>query len=86
MNRFIYHYCAKYQTASGNTAIYDGIAQLEKRIIQHEQYGELKKRIDADNAHKLSITSLTFLGMEHEQPPKQSQLVGCGDGETWLVP
>jgi len=62
---FSYHYSAMYTVPNG-TAYHDGIMITDKKIITHEQYKELKKDISPDNAHKMTITSLSFLGMVKE--------------------
>ena len=64
MGKYIYHYSAEYQQSDFNIAKIDGIAQLEHRIVCMADYKELKKMIDKDNSHKLTIKSLSFLGME----------------------
>lgn len=65
-NLFSYHYSAMYAVPNG-VAYHDGIMTTDKKIKTNEQYEELKKEISPDNAHKMSITSLSFLGLEKEE-------------------
>lgn len=65
-NRFIYHYCAQYQIVMGTFAFIDGIAQMENRITCHDEYNKIKPLIEPEHHEKLTITSLTFLGMEQQ--------------------
>ncbi len=61
-NRFIYHYTAEF----GKYKI-SGIAQLTFRIVTQEDLESFKDLIIGENGDKPSgITSLSFLGMEHE--------------------
>lgn len=66
MNRYIYHYCAQYQITVGNTTFIDGIALMENRITCHDDYRKIKPLIEPEHHEKLTVTSLTFLGMENE--------------------
>lgn len=63
-NRYIYHYCAHYQIASGSINYCDGIALMEKRIESGDDYTRIKKLIQPEHHEKLTILSLSFLGME----------------------
>jgi hypothetical protein len=42
----------------------DGLAQLENRITSHDEYMKLKPAISSEFHHKLTIISLSFIGME----------------------
>ncbi|MCK5611594.1 hypothetical protein KAR91_57515, partial [Candidatus Pacearchaeota archaeon] len=64
INRFIYHYCAQYQDVVGATSFIDGIAQLEERITCMDDYRKIKPLIDSKHKDKLTILSLSFIGME----------------------
>ena len=65
INRCIYHYHAIYQIDHlGQIVNIDGIALLDNRIVDMSGYAKLKSLIDADHAKKLTITGLSFLGME----------------------
>ena len=64
-NLFSYHYSAMYTVPNG-TANHDGVMITEKKITTFEQCEKLKKDISPDNAHKMTITSLSFLGMVKE--------------------
>ena len=64
INRFVYHYCCHYQQSVSQIAYIDGVAQMEKQIKCMEDYVKLKQLIDAENATKMVIDSLSFLGME----------------------
>ena len=67
-NRFIYHYSAMHAIPNG-TANHDGVMITDKKIKtfeQCEQCEQLKKDISPDNAHKMTITSLSFLGLVKE--------------------
>lgn len=66
MNRFVYHYCSHYQESIGAIAYIDGIAQMENKITCMDDYTKLKQQIDCPNSDKLTIDSLSFLGMEQE--------------------
>lgn len=63
--RFVYHYCAQYQKAE-NLIFVDGIALLMWRIDTQEKLEEVKAMIDSENDKILCITSLSYLGLEHE--------------------
>jgi len=64
-NRFVYHYCAHYQLpGSGSISYIDGIAQLEKRITCMEDYRRIKPQIEPVHHSRLTIDSISFLGME----------------------
>ena len=65
-NRFSYHYCAMYTIPNG-TSYNDGVMITEKKIKTFEQCEQLKKDISPDNAHKMTITSLSFLGLVKEE-------------------
>ncbi len=65
-NRYVYHYCAHYQQTVSTLTHIDGIAQLEKRITSHEDLQSLKEAICPDNKGKMTIVSLSFIGMEQE--------------------
>lgn len=65
-NRFVYHYCAKYERTAGKITYIDGIAQLEKRIVCMDDYERLKKIINEENCDIMTIVSLEFLGMEND--------------------
>jgi len=64
-NLFSYHYSAMYTIPNG-AAYHDGVVTTNRKIKTHEEYEELKKDISPDNAHKMSITSLSFLGLVKE--------------------
>ena len=64
INRFVYHYCAQYQTDGGSTNYIDGIAQLEERITCMDDYRKIKPLIEPVYHDKLCIMSLSFIGME----------------------
>jgi hypothetical protein len=61
--RHLYHYSSFYNDGNRTVTI-DGIAQLVTRITTQEDYMKLKPRISPDHHHKLSITSLSYLGKE----------------------
>ena len=63
---FSYHYSAMHTIPNG-TSYHDGIMITEKKIKTYEEYEELKKRISPDYAHKMTITSLSFLGLVKEE-------------------
>ena len=66
---FSYHYSAMYKVPNG-TANHDGVMITDKKIKtfeQCEQCEKLKKDISPDNAHKMTITSLSFLGLVKEE-------------------
>ena len=65
-NLFSYHYSAMYAVPNG-TANHDGVMITEKKITTFEQCEKLKKDISPDNAHKMTITSLSFLGLVKEE-------------------
>ena len=62
--RHVYHYCAKYQLASGAVNIIDGIALVTNKIKSQDQYRELKKLISPEHYELLSIQSLSYHGKE----------------------
>ena len=64
-NRFSYHYSAMHAIPNG-TANHDGVMITDKKIKTFEQCEKLKKDISPDNAHKMTITSLSFLGTVKE--------------------
>ncbi|MBS3796682.1 hypothetical protein [Pseudoalteromonas sp. BDTF-M6] len=64
MKRYIYHYCAKYQTTPGQFVNIDGIALLESRITNNQDYMNIKPLIEPEHHDKLTIISLAFLGIE----------------------
>ena len=64
MNRYVYHYCAQYQPDNCRLVYIDGLAQLENRITSHDEYMKLKPAISSEFHHKLTIISLSFIGME----------------------
>lgn len=66
MNRYIYHYCAQYQKGLGQIAYIDGIVQLGNRIICHADYQKIKPLIEPESHEKLTIVSLSFIGMEKD--------------------
>jgi hypothetical protein len=59
----IYHYCAIYQPAVGQTAYVDGIVGRGSEIVTGEDYEELKNVIKGDIPHSLTIISLTKIGV-----------------------
>ena len=63
--RFIYHFCASYIDGAGIRKL-DGMVSSLIRIKTAENYEELKKRISSDLFYKLTIDSLSFLGLEKE--------------------
>jgi len=63
---FSYHYCAMYTIPNG-TSYNDGVMITDKKIKTFEQCEQLKKDISPDNAHKMTITSLSFLGLVKEE-------------------
>jgi len=63
-NRYVYHYCAQYQTVSSQISYIDGIAQVENRITCQEDYMKIKPLIEPVHHNKLTILSLSFIGME----------------------
>ncbi|GAB5378996.1 MAG: hypothetical protein Alis3KO_00690 [Aliiglaciecola sp.] len=65
-NRYVYHYHALYEVSPGCIAHIDGIAQLENRIRCQEEYMKLKPQIDSEHSDKLTIASLSFIGMEQD--------------------
>lgn len=65
-NRYVYHYCAQYQQSVGTLTYIDGIAQLGKRITSHEDLLNLKESICPENKGKITIISLSFIGMESD--------------------
>ena len=65
-NLFSYHYSAMYKVPNG-TANHDGVMITDKKIKTFEQCEKLKKDISPDNAHKMTITSLSFLGLVKEE-------------------
>ena len=65
MNRYIYHYCAKIPIGH-----IDGVAYLTNRISGMDSYMELKPLISKEHHDKLTILSLSFLGMEKEAADK----------------
>ena len=67
-NRFIYHYSAHYQLGM-NMFYVDGIAQLKSKITCQEDYRKLKPKIEAFHHDKLTISSLSFIGMEQDNKP-----------------
>ena len=71
-NRYLYHYCARHQNGSELTYI-DGVAQLQGRIVTQEDYRKLKSLIAPEDAYRLTIESLSFLGMENDQPTNQTK-------------
>lgn len=62
--KYIYHFCARHQKRPGEETFSDGIACLEKNIDSPEQYEWLKQEIDKENAHRMTITSLTLLDIK----------------------
>ena len=62
---FSYHYSAMYKVPNG-TDNHDGVMITDKKIKTFEQCEKLKKDISPDNAHKMTITSLSFLGLVKE--------------------
>lgn len=62
---FIYHYSARYSVNNGVADI-DGIARLISKVKCMDDYHQLKKSIDPDNFSKLTIVSLSFIGMENK--------------------
>ncbi len=66
MNRFIYHYMAR-SVQNNIETTYDGIAQLENRIVDMVGYNNLKSLVGEENSTvKVCIVSLAFLGMEKD--------------------
>jgi hypothetical protein len=63
MKRHLYHYSSFYKDGNRTVNI-DGIVHLVTRITDLGEYMKLKPMIDPDNHHKLSITSLSYLGKE----------------------
>jgi len=64
-NRFSYHFCAMHSGPDG-TVYRDGVMITDKKIKTFKQCEKLKKDISPDNAHKMTITSLSFLGTVKE--------------------
>ena len=64
-NLFSYHYSAMHAIPNG-TSYHDGVMITDKKIKTFEQCEKLKKDISPDNAHKMTITSLSFLGTVKE--------------------
>ena len=62
---FSYHYSAMHAIPNG-TSYHDGVMITDKKIKTFEQCEKLKKDISPDNAHKMTITSLSFLGLVKE--------------------
>ena len=62
---FSYHYSAMHTVPNG-TANHDGVMITDKKIKTFKQCEKLKKHISPDNAHKMTITSLSFLGTVKE--------------------
>lgn len=66
-NRFVYHYSAHYQMEGSTRVMYiDGVAQMEKRICDMEDYRKLKLKIEPFREGALTIDNLSFLGMEFD--------------------
>lgn len=63
MKQHSYHYCAQYEQKTTITRI-DGIAQLNNKILTMDDYKQLKELIDCPNIQILTISSLTYLGVE----------------------
>ena len=57
---FIYHYCATYRDSTKDISI-DGIIQTPNKITAMEDYRELKKLIDPNNHHKMTISNLSLI-------------------------
>ena len=66
VNRFIYHYCAIWQLDGGGTSCTDGIMLLDNRITNMSEHQRLKPLINSQEYHRMTITSLSFIGMELE--------------------
>lgn len=67
--RHIYHYSAEYQVQPGQIHSIDGIALMGKKVADMTDYHGLKMSVAALSSHgvsadKLSITSLSYLGVE----------------------
>ena len=63
--RYVYHYCAHYQDGM-NMYYIDGILQLENKVSCMEEYNKLKPQIETKHHGKLTISSLSFIGMEFD--------------------
>ena len=65
--RYIYHYHAQYQLPNGNMQNIDGIAQMQNRIFDMEDYSAFKAKIEPGRDGKdISVTSLSYIGREFE--------------------
>lgn len=63
--RYIYHYCAMRQGTIGEINYTDGIAQMEEKIVNMDDYRSFKELIEKDR--DITITSLSFIGMEFDE-------------------
>lgn len=66
LGKYLYHYSAKYLDDYKRSITVDGILRTGARITTHEEYMEIKPVISPENHHKLTISSLSYLGREHE--------------------
>jgi hypothetical protein len=64
VSKYIYHYCAQWQPSVGQTTYIDGVALMSEKIKSMDDYHLFKDQINAPDSAKLSIISLSFLGME----------------------
>jgi len=64
--RYLYHYFASYQPVEGQVSYLDGVAQTDKRLVSYSDMEELKVNINEDNAYRMTLRSLNYLGREFE--------------------
>lgn len=65
--RYIYHHCA---VSKGNSVSVSGIAQLTFRIVSQDDLEKLKVLVGDEDFTANAITSLSFLGREFEEKPR----------------